>query len=135
MTLDNNDTPRIYKYTFLLSDLNFVEVHVHSSSRKRHPVNVHFKSISYSHVNFPFSSLKGHQMDAHFKSGQDVDVYWIFVPKMDVHRTFCAIWVIIYNELDFFLPCLMSKKNYEYDACIQKKLLFASFFFLLRNLQ
>ena len=93
MTLDNNDTPRIYKYTFLLSDLNFVEVHVHSSSRKRHPVNVHFKSISYSHVNFPFSSLKGHQMDAHFKSGQDVDVYWIFVPKMDVHRTFCAIWV------------------------------------------
>ena len=31
-------------------------------------------------------------MDVHFKSGQDVDVSWIFGPKMDVHRTFCAIW-------------------------------------------
>ena len=67
-------------------------LYVHSSSRKGHPVDVHFKSISYSHVNIPFSSLKGHPMDVNFKSGQDVDVSWIFGPKMDVHRTFCAIW-------------------------------------------
>ena len=34
-------------------------------------------------------------MDVHFQSGQDVDVNWFFGPKMDVHRTFCAIWVNI----------------------------------------
>ena len=31
-------------------------------------------------------------VDVHLKSVQDVDVNWIFGPKMEVHRTFCALW-------------------------------------------
>ena len=42
-------------------------------------------------------------MDVHFKFGQDVDVNWIFGPKMDVHRTFCAIWDWRSSNMDDFL--------------------------------
>ena len=84
-----------------------IHLYVHSSSQKGHPGDVPLKSISYSHVNVPSSSRKEHPMDVHLQSGQDVDVNWIFGPKMDVHRTFCAIWVLVRSNLVLLLDLLI----------------------------
>ena len=60
------------------------------------------------HIYVPSSSRKGHPPDVHFKTGQDVDVNWIFGPKMNVHRSFCAIWGTIHLNFgqSTSLPCL-----------------------------
>ena len=74
--------------------ISYFLVHVHSSSKMVHPMDVHFKSIWFFNINVHSLYRKVHPMDVHFKSDDDADVNRIFGPKMDVHRTSCAIWVV-----------------------------------------
>ena len=62
-------------------------------------------------------------VDVHLKSVQDVDVNWIFGPKMEVHRTFCALWErafdmmilnfgLEFHFLDYSVPQMSEKISY-----------------------
>ena len=65
------------------------------------------------------SYRKVHPMDIHFKSDDDADVNRIFGPKMDVHRTSCAIWdfvnLITGSLLNYFVVELWRHDKVHYD--------------------